>query len=171
MSHSAIHCRRLGNKIVRCQYALLSTTKVSTVASRHLVVVDCNRNIQEIAETMDRERVSAVVLSDSGRPVGILTERDLTRQVCAKDLTASKTPATALMSAPVVAVRMDASIEEAAEMMARNGVRHLAVEDSDRNLIGMITATDLAWYLGKKVPIESRILESLYPYEEMGEIP
>lgn len=47
---------------------------------------------------------------DSGKPVGILTERDLTRQVCAKDSLPSKTPATVIMSAPLVLVDKDLPI-------------------------------------------------------------
>ncbi|HEX9677582.1 cyclic nucleotide-binding/CBS domain-containing protein [Nitrososphaera sp.] len=147
----------------------MGETKVSDVASRRLVILDCNSSIQEIAETMAAKRVSAVVLADSGRPVGILTERDLARQVCAKDLTPSKTPATALMSAPVVAVGGDSKMEDAAERMVKSGVRHLAVEGEKHKLVGMITATDFAWYMGKKAFGESSVLDLLYPYEEFGE--
>jgi CBS domain-containing protein len=139
------------------------------VAKRRPVILDCNSSVQQIAETMADKRVSAVVLTDSGKHVGILTERDLARQVCAKDLVSTKTPATALMSTPVVAVNMDLTIQDAAEMMVKNGVRHLAVEDAKHKLVGIITATDMAWYLGRKAFGESSVLDLLYPYEEMGE--
>jgi CBS domain-containing protein len=43
------------------------------------------------------------------------------------------------------------SIEEAAKIMARQKVRHLLVEDSSgNNIVGIITATDLARYLKQK---------------------
>jgi CBS domain-containing protein len=143
--------------------------KLSDIMSKRLVIIKCNSSVQEIAETMAAKRVSAVVLVDSGRPVGILTERDLARQVCAKDLTASKTPATALMSAPVVAVGADSTMQDAAEAMVKNGVRHLAVENKKHKLVGMVTATDFARYTGRKAFGESSVLDLLYPYEEMGE--
>jgi predicted transcriptional regulator len=147
----------------------LSKAKVSDVAKKRLAILDCNSSMQQVAETMAVKRVSAVVLIDSGKHVGILTERDLARQVCAKDLAASKTPATALMSAPVVTVNMDSTIQDAAEMMMKNGVRHLTVKDTKHNLVGIITATDMAWYLGRKAFVESSVLDLLYPYEERGE--
>lgn len=144
-------------------------TKVSDIASRRIVIVDSDSSIQQVAEMMAKERVSAVVLSDSGKPVGVLTERDLARQACARDLLASKTPASALMSAPVISVGLDSSLKDAAELMAKNGVRHLAVEDETHELVGMITATDFVWHAGKKALQEADILDLLYPSEEMGE--
>ncbi len=147
----------------------LDDVKLSDIMNRKLVVIECNSSIQQIADTMAKKRVSAVVLVDSGRPVGILTERDLARQVCGKDLVASKTPATALMSAPVVAVGMDSTMQEAAELMVKNSVRHLAIEDEKHRLVGMVTATDFALYAGRKALGESSVLDLLYPYEEMGE--
>lgn len=148
---------------------MLSGARISDMAKRRLIILDSNSSVQQVAERMADKRVSAVVLTDSGKHVGILTERDLARQVCAKDLAASKTPATALMSAPVVAVNMDLTIQDAAEMMVKNGVRHLAVEDAKHKLVGIITATDMAWYLGRKAFGELSVLDLLYPYEEMGE--
>ena len=53
--------------------------------SNNLVTIDSDTTAFEIANKMLEKRVSAVVVMDSGKPVGILTERDLTRQVCAKD--------------------------------------------------------------------------------------
>lgn len=148
---------------------VLSEVKLSDIMSRRLVIIECNTSIQEIAETMVAERVSAVILVDAGRPVGILTERDLARQVCAKDLKASKTPATVLMSAPVVTVDVGSTMQDAAELMVKNGVRHLAVQNGKHKLVGMVTATDFARYTGRKAFGESTVLDLLYPYEEMGE--
>lgn len=138
------------------------------------MIIKGDSSAQEIAKKMAEAKVSAVVIEDSGRPVGILTERDLARQVCAKDLVASKTPATAIMSAPVVSVDEGASIEEAAGLMVKNRVRHLAVERNGK-IAGMITATDLARYLagmavkGKGQRQLSSILAAFFPYEEPWE--
>jgi signal-transduction protein with cAMP-binding, CBS, and nucleotidyltransferase domain len=155
----------------------LTPERVSDIASgRPLVVIRGDSSAQEVAKRMAEAKVSAVVIEDSGRPVGILTERDLARQVCAKDLVASKTPATAIMSAPVVAVDERATIEDAAGLMMKNRLRHLAVE-RDGKIAGMITATDLARYLGRMAVKEkgegneqlSNVLAAFFPYEEPWE--
>jgi signal-transduction protein with cAMP-binding, CBS, and nucleotidyltransferase domain len=57
------------------------------------------------------------------------------------------------MSSSILSIRKDQPIEEAALLMIRNKVRHLLVEDpSSRNgVIGIITTTDLARYLQKRM--------------------
>ncbi|HKZ62445.1 MAG TPA: CBS domain-containing protein [Nitrososphaera sp.] len=148
------------------------TTHVSDYMSNKLVTIDSDTTALEIANKMLEKQVSAVIVVDSGKPVGILTERDLTRQVIAKDSPPSKTPATVIMSTPLISVDKDAPIERAAEAMAKNGVRHLAVED-DSKIIGMITTTDLSRYVKEKLLDKERvsrpILEVLYPSEEPSE--
>jgi CBS domain-containing protein len=140
--------------------------------SSRLVTIDSDTSALEIANRMLEKQVSAVVVVDSGKPVGILTERDLTRQVIAKDCPPSKTPATAIMSTPLVSVDQDSPIERAAEAMAKNGVRHLAVEVRGK-IVGMITTTDLSRYVKEKLlakeHISHSVLEVLYPSEEPSE--
>jgi CBS domain-containing protein len=58
------------------------------------------------------------------------------------------------MSSPILSIRKDQPIEEAALIMIRNKVRHLLVEDPaahNRAIIGIITTTDLARYLKKRM--------------------
>jgi CBS domain-containing protein len=147
-------------------------TRVRDYMSNKLVTIDSDTTAFEIANRMLEKQVSAVIVMDSGKPVGILTERDLTRQVIAKDSPPSKTPATVIMSAPLVSVDKDSPIERAAEAMAKNGIRHLAVEDGSK-IIGMITTTDLSIYVKEKLLDKERvshpILEVLYPSEEPSE--
>jgi CBS domain-containing protein len=147
-------------------------TRVRDYMSNRLVTIDSDTSAFEIANRMLEKQVSAVIVVDSGKPVGILTERDLTRQVVAKDSPPSKTPATVIMSTPLVSVNKDSPIERAAEAMAENGIRHLAVED-DSKIIGMITTTDLSRYVKEKLLDKERvshpILEVLYPSEEPSE--
>jgi CBS domain-containing protein len=145
---------------------------VKDYVSDRLVTIDSDPSALEIANRMLEKHVSAVIVEDSGKPVGILTERDLTRQVIAKDCPPSKTPATVIMSTPLISIEQKSPIERAAEAMAKNGIRHLAVEDRGK-LIGMITTTDLSRYVKEELLAEERIshsvLEVLYPSEEPSE--
>jgi signal-transduction protein with cAMP-binding, CBS, and nucleotidyltransferase domain len=147
-------------------------TRVRDYMNNKLVTIDSDTSAFVIANRMLEKQVSAVVVVDSGKPVGILTERDLTRQVIAKDSPPGKTPATVIMSAPLVSIDKDSPIERAAETMVRNGMRHLAVEDGNK-IIGMITTTDLSRYVKEKLLDKERvsqsILEVLYPSEEPSE--
>ncbi|HEX2472662.1 MAG TPA: CBS domain-containing protein [Nitrososphaera sp.] len=70
--------------------------------SNKLVTIDSDTTAFEIANRILQKRISAVIVMDSAKPVGILPERDLTRQVCAKDTPPSKIPATVIMSQPLL---------------------------------------------------------------------
>lgn len=148
------------------------STLVGDYMSKRLVTIDSDTTASEIANMMLERQVSAVIVVDSGKPVGILTERDLTRQVVAKDCPPSKTPATAIMSTPLAYVDQDSPIERAAEVMSKNGIRHLAVEAGNK-ITGMITTTDLSRYVKEKMldtkRISHSVLEVLYPSEEPSE--
>jgi CBS domain-containing protein len=142
---------------------------VEDVMSKNIIKMNTDSTVLEVAKTLTKRNVSSVLLEDSGKIIGILTERDLVRNVCAKDLLASKTPASAIMSTPIVTVSKNARVERSADLMIKNKVRHLAIEDNFHNIIGIITTTDLARYLRQKFPApadEPTILEAIYAYEE-----
>jgi CBS domain-containing protein len=142
---------------------------VEDVMSKNLIKMNTDSTVLEVAKTLAKRDVSSVLLEDSGKIIGILTERDLVRNVCARDLLASKTPASAIMSTPIVTVSKNALVERSADLMIKNKVRHLAIEDNHHNIIGIITTTDLARYLRQKFPStadEPTILEAIYAYEE-----
>jgi CBS domain-containing protein len=92
---------------------------------------------------MMRERnVGSVVLIEEQRPVGFLTDRDLTVSVLAdgRDL---GDHAADHASTPVITANAEMQVEEAAELMVRHGVRRLVIVDGER-LIGILTLDDIA---------------------------
>ena len=124
-------------------------TEVKTIGNimgKQLITIDADSNAFEAAKKMSEKMVSSIVITDNDKTVGILTERDLIKQVCAADLQASKTPLTSIMSAPLIAIYKDSAIEEAADLMIKNKVRHLGVTDSSKHnaqIIGIVTSRDL----------------------------
>lgn len=141
----------------------IENAPVEDIMSKTLVVMDSDSSVLDIANTMTEKKASSVLLVDSGKPVGILTERDLVRQVCAKDALPSKTPATAIMSSPVIAVDKDATMRQAAEKMAKHGIRHLGVR-AGRKVVGIVAATDIARYVAREVATAT-IWDVISPYE------
>jgi signal-transduction protein with cAMP-binding, CBS, and nucleotidyltransferase domain len=142
---------------------------VEDIMSKNMIKMNTDSTVLEVAKTLAKRNVSSVLLEDSGKIIGILTERDLVRNVCARDLLASKTPASAIMSTPLVTVNKNALVQTSADLMIKNKVRHLAIEDNYHNIIGIITTTDLARHLREKNPAtasEPTILEAIYAYEE-----
>jgi len=129
---------------------LLKTKTVESVMSKSLVTIDADNTALQAAKIMSEKLISSIIVIDSSKIVGILTERDLIKLICAADLQASKAPIASIMSSPLIAVDKDSRIENAAEIMIRNKVRHLGVRDrtaagqkSNDHIIGIISSVDL----------------------------
>jgi signal-transduction protein with cAMP-binding, CBS, and nucleotidyltransferase domain len=115
------------------------------------VAMNFKKSVLDIAKKMFTENISSVAITDDdGEIIGILTERDMMK-VIANELPPSGISAMNLMSFPIVTVKMKAPIEEAAKIMATKKLRHLIVEDTfGKDVVGIITSTDLARYLKQK---------------------
>ncbi|MEV5955007.1 CBS domain-containing protein [Streptomyces sp. NPDC051987] len=115
---------------------------VGDVMTRAPVAVGRDAPFKDVVALMDRWKVSALPVLEreegaegGGRVIGFVSEADLTRP---GGLTAGE-----LMNAPAVTVRADATVAEAARLMARRGVRRLPVVDDRGVLQGIVSRADL----------------------------
>jgi CBS domain-containing protein len=115
---------------------------IREVMTESVVTAEPQRSVREIAEIMRDRNVGSVVLVDDGRPVGFITDRDLTVSVLA-DGRDPAGPAADHASTPVITALPDMEVDEGADLMVRHGVRRLVVVDGDR-LCGVVTLDDLA---------------------------
>ncbi len=94
---------------------------------------------------MAEKEIGAVMVMDkSGRPVGILSERDCARKVILKGGTTKETAVEEIMT-PVTemhGVRPETTLEEAMVMITGEKVRHLPVFNGDR-MVGLISIGDV----------------------------
>lgn len=151
---------------------------VASVMSRKLIRINADSSALQVAKKMSENKVSSVFLTNNQDEIeGIVTERDLVRNICANDALASKTPIISLVTKllSIITIDKNSTIEEAAYMMLKNGVRHLAVaeDENTKNIIGIITTTDLAKYLEKRLEPSDKqsslLLQALYTAEEPTE--
>jgi CBS domain-containing protein len=98
--------------------------------------------VREIAELMRDRSVGSVVLAEDGRPVGFITDRDLTMSIVAEGRDAFD-PVSEYASTPVITADPDMEIDEGAQLMVRQGVRRLVVVEAGF-LVGVVTLDDLA---------------------------
>jgi CBS domain-containing protein len=118
---------------------------VSTVGelmTRDVLTVDPSDTIGEAAERMVDLGVSSAVVSDYGRLIGILTERDLTRAVAGRIHT-SEARVREWMTPDPVTLTADASAEEAARIMLEREFRHIPIVE-DEHTVGIISIRDVA---------------------------
>jgi CBS domain-containing protein len=137
---------------------------VRQVTRKELVNIYSRSTAQEAAKRMRSKKVSSLVVIEKGdAPVGIVTERDLVRSVCSRDISSDSVLIQEIMSSPIVTIDVDASIEQAADKMIQNKVRHLLITENDK-IYGIITPSDFTIYLTENLnmdEVNARILQSL----------
>jgi CBS domain-containing protein len=146
------------------------TITVSDLMRKKLVTIKESASVQEAANKMKKKDVSSlVVVDENGRPLGLITERDLVRKVCIRDVYASKVTNKEIMSSPLITVKSKSLSSEAVDIMLQNNVRHLLVIDneSSENVdkpIGIITPLDFTRSQGYAGSDENDTIEKLLEY-------
>jgi len=128
----------------------MATKSVSEIMTRKLEKINSAATAQEVAKKMSEIKVSSLLVTDdTGKPMGIVTERNLVRKVVADKLKPSAVNVQQIMFSPPVTIDPGSSMEIAADIMNQNKVKHLlVVENEDLNKpLGIISATDFAGYL------------------------
>ncbi len=110
--------------------------------TRDVLTVAPEDTLGEAAAKMTERGVGAAVVSDFGRMIGILSERDIMRAV-ADRIHSSEARVREWMTADPITATEDTSIEEAGRTMLEHGFRHLPVVDGDR-AVGIVSIRDLA---------------------------
>jgi CBS domain-containing protein len=146
-----------------------ATTTVGQLMTERLETISPSDTAQEAATKMRDKKVSSLVVTDvEDKPIGIVTERDLVRQVCTKVINSNDVIVHRIMSSPLATIDANSSVEVAADIMIQNKVRHLLVVDENK-VLGIITPSDFTGYLKEKLNLDdvnARILQSLKEDEE-----
>ena len=101
--------------------------------------------LQEVAELMVQHDCGEIpVCDENGKPIGVLTDRDIVCRIVAAGRDPSRLTALDCMSFPVVATRPDVSVEDCARLMKAHQVRRLPVVDEAGSCCGMVSQADLA---------------------------
>jgi CBS domain-containing protein len=125
---------------------LVSVAGIGELMTRDVLAVAPEDTLGEAAERMVERGVGSVVVSDFGRLIGILTERDLLRAV-ADRIHSSEARVREWMTAKPVTASPETTAREAARTMLDHGFRHLPVLDGD-TILGIVSLRDvLEWTL------------------------
>ncbi len=98
--------------------------------------------VLEALKVMANKNVGVLVVSEAGRLVGVVSERDYARKVALEGRSAEDTPVKDIMTRRVIFVHPDTTLEYCMELMTDHHIRHLPVVEDDR-LIGIISIGDV----------------------------
>ncbi len=143
------------------------TFTISDIIKKKLETIEEMTSVQEAAKKMKDKNVSSVVVVDTdGKPLGLVTERDLVTKVCINDIRTSTVTSREIMSSPLITINSSSSPSAAAETMLKNNIRHLlVVDDGDANKpIGIITPLNFTRYQEYTVAEDKEAIEEVLNY-------
>jgi CBS domain-containing protein len=117
---------------------------IADLMTRDVVTVAPEDTLGEAAAKMTEKGIGAGVVSDFGRIIGILSERDIMRAV-ADRVHSSEARVREWMTADPITATTETSVEEAGRTMLEHGFRHLPVIEGER-AIGILSIRDVAQY-------------------------
>jgi CBS domain-containing protein len=109
--------------------------------ARASYTVEAEDPVRTAIQSMADHHVGALPVMRGPGLVGIVSERDYARKVVLMGRNSAETPVWQIMSAPVLTVRLDDSIQHCMRLMTNHRIRHLPVVE-DAVLIGMISIGD-----------------------------
>ena len=107
------------------------------------VTCEPTTTLRLVATVMLDHDCAAVPIVSSGEVLGIVTDRDIACRAVARGLNAPELPASAVMTAPLVAIHPDDTFDDAVQVMKENHVHHLPVIDDHGRLLGIVAQSDL----------------------------
>jgi len=116
--------------------------QVTNIMSQNICTLAPDDSVQRALQLMTEKRISCVIISTNQKPVGIITERDITR-LYGSGL-ANDALVESMMSQPVRSIDAATFIPQANAIMREEKLRHLVIVDADGKLSGLISQSDVA---------------------------
>lgn len=130
--------------------------KVEDVMVEDVVTVEDDVTVKRAVAIMNKYEIGCLVVTKRGKPVGIVTERDMLTRVLAESRNPETTRIADIVSRPLVIAEPDMDLEEAARLMFKMKVKKLPVV-SDGRLVGLVTLTDIARFQPQIIKILKKI--------------
>lgn len=121
------------------------------ICTKPVVTASTQMTVDQAARAMRSKNVGALVVVNAGRPVGMLTDRDIVVEVVARGMDPEEVRVGDVMVKKPVTIRQDLGIFDAARAFAKTGVRRLPVVTGSGVLVGVITMDDVVMLLGNEM--------------------
>jgi CBS domain-containing protein len=116
-------------------------------------------SVSDAVAEMNGHRVGSVLVLDNGRLVGIFTERDVLRRVVGAGVDPKRTQVAEVMTAGVITISPEVTVEETMVLFTEKRCRHLPVVDNGR-LIGTISIGDITRWMADTHRAEAEHLKN-----------
>ena len=125
---------------VRNQTAIFSKLARDFMRTPAIAVTGGTSCLDALTKMTESDRTAVTVVDSDFRPIGIVTERDITRRMTFR--VPPEAPVDDLMSRPVLAIEEDEYLYHAIAHMRRRKIRHMPVVDAEGRLVGILDIAD-----------------------------
>jgi CBS domain-containing protein len=116
---------------------------IKDVMVKEIITVNPTTKIRDAVELMNKNQIGCLVVTRKGKPVGIMTERDVLKKIVCRCKNPEQTRVSEIMSKPLIVGRVDMDWLEAVKLMLDRNIKKLPILD-DEGLVGLVTLTDIA---------------------------
>jgi signal-transduction protein with cAMP-binding, CBS, and nucleotidyltransferase domain len=92
---------------------------------------------------MNKENVTAVIVTNEGKPSGIFTERDVLKRIAVKEIKIKETPIKQVMTAPIITMPRSALVGDVLAEMYHRDIRNMPVKDEHGELTGLLSMPEI----------------------------
>ncbi len=121
------------------------------LAIKPVITASARMTIAEAARAMKQKNVGALIVVNAGRPLGVLTDRDIVLDVVAAGKDPDTVRVSEVMRRRPATLREDLGLMDAARIFAKTGVRRLPVVDKAGRISGIVALDDLMMLLGNEM--------------------
>ena len=113
--------------------------------SSPVIVVDPDSSVSYALTLMRRRNIHSLIVNvdESALVYGIVTTTDIRDKIIASDRDPAETRVREIMTAPILTANPNWTLKECSVQMQQNHIHHMPVVDDHKNLIGLISVTDI----------------------------
>jgi len=115
--------------------------RLNELVRRKPITISGEATIYDVVKIMAEQNIGFLVVVENGRMIGVLSERDVVRSLAEHGNLSVKV--SDICKRDIITLQADATLEEAAEMMGKHGIRHIVVVNKSGELIGVVSVRDL----------------------------
>ena len=120
--------------------------------------IDADSSVLDAVRRMVDFNVGSLLVTDDGRDVGIVTERDYLRRVTLEGRDERETPVREIISSPLVVVTPQTTVTECMALMTDRRIRHVPVVGDDGGVVGLVSIGDLVKFTSRQQSFELKYL-------------
>jgi CBS domain-containing protein len=123
-----------------------------------LLTIASDSSVYDAVKQMVEANVGSLLVTVDGRIDGIVTERDYLRRVTLEGRTDQDTSVSEIMTAPLIVVQPETSVEECMAVMTDRRIRHLPVVTDEREVVGIVSIGDVVKFQSREQSVQIRFL-------------